>query len=199
MTSSPDAARSQIRNTERTRHAILGATARVVSREGAGVSIVTIAREAGVSKGGVLHHFPTREALFEAVAIDLLEGFRRSVFDHLDLSENRPGKLLRAYVRTICDDVDSDKPRRDTDYVGWQALEIFRSSPGVAELVRADAERWETDLAADGLDPDRVVLVQLAADGLTGIAAQNEDTVRRNLARMRPLLLKLTEADQQPW
>lgn len=37
--------------------------------------------------------------------------------------------------------------------------------PEVAELARADAERWDADLHADGLPPDVVTLVVAAADG----------------------------------
>ncbi|MBU2666129.1 TetR family transcriptional regulator [Actinoplanes bogorensis] len=176
------------RNTERTRQVIFEATVRAVVRDGSGVAIGTIARDAGVSKSGLLHHFPTREALFEAVTSDVLDGFRRDVLAHLDLAENRPGKLLRAYVRAVCDDLE-----REEDQPGWEALALLRSEPGVAALVSRDAVRWETDLAADGLDPDRVVLVQLATDGLAAMPLQSEEIARRYLARMRPMLLSLAE------
>lgn len=183
------------RNTERTRRAVLAAAARVVVRDGTGAAIGAVATEAGVSKGGLLHHFPSREALFVALTTETLDGFRRRVHERVDLSENRPGKLLRAYVRAMCDelagtDVD-DAPE-------WAALAILRASPAVADLVRADAGRWEADLAADGLDPGRVLLVRLAADGLGGLALQDEALARRHLRRVRPLLLGLADTGPVP-
>ncbi|MBL7253557.1 TetR/AcrR family transcriptional regulator [Paractinoplanes lichenicola] len=189
-----DTSAGPTRNTERTRLAIFAATARAVVRHGAGVSIGKIAEEAKVSKGGLLHHFPSREALFEAVATDLIERFRQDVYARVDLAENHPGKLLRGYVRAMCADLDPDSAGN----TAWEALIIFRSSPGVAELIHADAERWDVELTADGLDPDRVALVQLAADGLSALVLQSAELAQRHLVRMRPLLLELTENNTRP-
>lgn len=58
----------QAERREATRGAILAAAGRLFGDQGfAATSVDTIAARAGVAKGAVYHHFPTKEALFEAV------------------------------------------------------------------------------------------------------------------------------------
>ena len=51
----------------RNRERLLDAAAKVFSTGGAQASLEAVAREAGVGIGTLYRHFPTREALFEAV------------------------------------------------------------------------------------------------------------------------------------
>jgi AcrR family transcriptional regulator len=60
----------------RNREHLLEAAAHIFSTEGAQASLEAVARRAGVGIGTLYRHFPTREALFEAV-------YRHEV-DHLD-------------------------------------------------------------------------------------------------------------------
>jgi len=58
-----------------TRHLLL-ATARSILLEGEGtLTLDAVARRSGVSKGGLIHHFPNREALVEAIVDDLIQQF----------------------------------------------------------------------------------------------------------------------------
>ncbi len=52
---------------------VLQTAQQLFAREGLGVSLDEIARRAGVGPGTVHRHFPTKEALYLAVAIDQLE------------------------------------------------------------------------------------------------------------------------------
>jgi AcrR family transcriptional regulator len=53
---------------------ILDAAARTVEQQGAGhLTIDAVAAQAGLSKGGVLYHFPSKRALLAAMLEDLLE------------------------------------------------------------------------------------------------------------------------------
>ena len=45
---------------ELTRATLLAAARQVLRRQGATLSLDAVAREAGVSKGGLLHHYPTK-------------------------------------------------------------------------------------------------------------------------------------------
>src|SRR4051794_6012303 len=96
----------QVRDAIRTRRALLDAAARSVVTHGAGVSLDVVAREAGVSKGGLLHHFRTKDDLMAALADDLFDQFARAVEDRVDLQDSAPGRLLRAYVRATFDDLE---------------------------------------------------------------------------------------------
>ncbi|MDT3400049.1 TetR family transcriptional regulator [Streptomyces sp. B1866] len=54
----------------RNRARILAAAETVLAREGAGASVRAVAAAAGVGLGTVYRHFPTQEALYQAVAVD---------------------------------------------------------------------------------------------------------------------------------
>jgi AcrR family transcriptional regulator len=57
----------------RNRDRVLQTAQRLFATEGLGISLDEIARRAGVGPGTVHRHFPTKEALYLAVAIDQLE------------------------------------------------------------------------------------------------------------------------------
>jgi AcrR family transcriptional regulator len=57
----------------RNRERVLRTAQRLFAEDGLGVSLDEIARRAGVGPGTVHRHFPTKEALYLAVAIDQLE------------------------------------------------------------------------------------------------------------------------------
>jgi len=83
-----------VRNRER----VLEAAKSVFSTGGAEASLEAVARAAGVGIGTLYRHFPTREALFEAV-------YRREVQQLADLAERlkqeaRPIDALRQWMRS---------------------------------------------------------------------------------------------------
>ncbi|MBP0495320.1 TetR/AcrR family transcriptional regulator [Pararoseomonas indoligenes] len=82
-----------VRNRER----VLEAAKVVFSQGGESASLEAVAREAGVGIGTLYRHFPTREALFEAV-------YRREVEQLVDLvqvlkAEASPAEALRLWLR----------------------------------------------------------------------------------------------------
>jgi AcrR family transcriptional regulator len=160
------------RDKERTRAAVLEAAAEAMVERGTAVSLDLIARRAGVSKSGLLHHFPNRDQLLVALVEDAQQRFRDNVLTHLDLSENAPGKLLRAYVRALTSGSEAT-----TQYFSaapaWAG--IYRI-PRVAEIAAADAQWWAENLAADGLSSERVMVVRRAAEGLAAAAAYGDST-----------------------
>ena len=84
-----------VRNRER----LLKAAARVFSAGGAEASLEAVAKRAGVGIGTLYRHFPTREALFEAV-------YRREVDGLADLAgrmgqQSSPVDALRQWLRAI--------------------------------------------------------------------------------------------------
>ena len=84
-----------VRNRER----VLEAAKAVFSAGGAEASLEAVARAAGVGIGTLYRHFPTREALFEAV-------YRREVQQLADLAEQlkqeaKPIDALRQWMRSI--------------------------------------------------------------------------------------------------
>lgn len=157
----------QRRDAARTRARLLEAAGSAIAQHGVNVSLDVIARGAGVSKGGLLHHFPTREELLASVMRHLLAEFDADVERALEAETDepaRPGRLVRAYVNAVFADlIDGDRAREKVTLMG-----MIGNSPAVEEYVRLDDEQWQARLGADGLDPMRAEVITKAADGATG-------------------------------
>ncbi len=178
------------RNTERTRAAILAAARTVVTERGTATTLQQVAEVAGLSKSGLLHHFANKNELFLAVMRDYFEGLRAAVSAQIDLSENHPGKALRAYVRALC---APDSPVR-AEFASYADFGTYLESlPGVHELNLEDNAYWREFLAQDGLDPELISIVRYAAGGLAAASAYDENVLTADLPRAYPKLLAMTE------
>jgi len=83
----------------RNRQRLLDAAAAVFAAHGADVPIDVIAREAGVGPGTVYRHFPTKDALFEAV---MLERFAQLTAEARTLlTAPDPGAAFLGYVEGL--------------------------------------------------------------------------------------------------
>lgn len=196
MDPAPENREPTTRDAARTRRIVLDAAARLFSERGPAVSIAQIASEAAVSKGGLLHHFGSRDGLILALVDDVTNRFRDEVQGLLDLSENRPGKMLRAYVRALC----GGSPIAMTLFADSMLWTAISNTPGVREIDRDDSEYWDRTLHEDGLAPDRVMVVRRAAEGLAAAAWGETPTSREvgeQLLRDMAVLLQLTE-DTRP-
>lgn len=156
---------------------------------GANVSLADIAAAAGVSKGALTHHFPSRSALEEALLVEASQKLWDAVHAHVDLAENRPGKLLRGYVRALTD--DADPTVRELFSPGSLLLVIGFNEPAT-RVLEADAERWRKAFDADGLDPATAMVIRCAAEGLAG-AVGTPYLTGSELVSARARLLELAE------
>jgi AcrR family transcriptional regulator len=141
-----------------TRRRLLDAAARVIRRDGAGaLTLDAVAAQAGVSKGGLLYHFATKDALVEALVGDWLDRFEADV-------ESRAGDRgwPRAYAE-VCESAPRSPGQRATDVALLAAL---TGDPGRLEGVRGRYAAWQERIVADGGDPAVATVIRLAADGL---------------------------------
>lgn len=144
-----------------TRRRLIEAATHTLRAQGlAGLTLDAVAREARVSKGGLLHHFPAKDALIEALLRQLMEDFAALVGRYAAREPARPGRWLRAYIRASFDD----------DPLPLELIAMLLSS--VAEngallaLIREDAARWRGRLSEDGIPPARATVLRQAADAL---------------------------------
>lgn len=150
------------RDKERTKRAILDAAELLFSERGASVSLAEIAEAAGVAKGGLMHHFHSRDALVYAVLEHSAERMWEEVHAHIDLSENLPGKFARGYVRALT----GDSPYLSTVFSTTGLIAAFGRLAEVQDIFERDAARWNAAFGADGLPAERVLVVRYGAEGL---------------------------------
>lgn len=178
------------RNSERTRREILTAARDELKVRGMAMSLQHVATTAGISKSGLLHHFASKNELLLAVLEDYLANIRQGVRDYVDLSENRPGKTLRAYVRALCEPESALR----VEFANFADISMHLGDvDGVEALEEEDNLYWREFLANDGLDPDRILLVRYAAEGLASASCYDASVVTDDLPRALPMLLRMTE------
>lgn len=87
---------------------LLDATEHVVAAHGvAGLTLDAVAKAAGVSKGGLLHHFPTKDRLIEAVIQRTVDRWKQSLEEARSEEPAGPGHTARALVRLCLSDVSA--------------------------------------------------------------------------------------------
>lgn len=177
------------RDRDRTRLLILETAERLFVERGTGVSLAVIATEAGLAKGGLMHHFPSREALIAAVIEYGCEQVWDEVQKCVDPADERPGSLARGYVRAFT----GDSRYVEGIFSASGIMAVFGHYPAVQPSIERDARLWREAFEDDGLTPARVLAVRYAAEGLAlsmGSPYLNES----DLAIARAELLALTVA-----
>jgi AcrR family transcriptional regulator len=142
-----------------TRERLVRAACDIIQLHGAGgLTLDAVARAAGISKGGLLHHFATKEALVEALLQQLFEDFERQVERHLAAEPPGPGRLLRAYVRATY--ADEPLPLE----VATVLLAAVTENQALLAHLRADSESWRRRLLEDGVPAARAMVIRQATD-----------------------------------
>jgi AcrR family transcriptional regulator len=157
------AARTEGTDTKKTdtKGRIIAAAEEVVLRDGvARLTLEAAAAEAGLSKGGVLYHFPTRDALVAGMVGKIIDEFDRDI--EADHPGRGPGRFTRAYIRATMAPAIPAPDRQDR--LGAALIAAAAAEPTLLAPLQRAADRWQARLVDDGLDPVATVL-RLACDG----------------------------------
>lgn len=179
-------------NKHSTREQLLNAAHQVILHHGApALTLDAVAQQAGVSKGGLLYHFPSKEALIIGMIDRMCDAFDRALEQALAQEPELPGRYLRAYVQATF------MPDREALAVGAALNAATANNPALLEPVRERFARWQAHIVADGLDPALASIVRLAADGLWfadfGQFAPIEGELR---AQVLTMLIQLTQGEK---
>lgn len=127
-----------------------------------------VATAAGVSKGGLLYHYASKDALESA----LLERLRLLVEHDIDAMLADPDGIVASFVRTS---VQTDTP---LDRAIVAASRLAQAGHGdAAEALRRVRERWEHTLRPHTRDETALQLVLLVSDGLCHNSALADGTL----------------------
>ncbi len=157
----PLSAHHRKKQPEQVRRALLDCAAQIAAEQGASaITIQAVADRAGVTKGGLLHHFDSKQALLAAVFSDLLEQMDREIDRTMAVDPMSRGRFTRAYVRACFSD------RLLGDRSLWGALSVaIVSEPALRSLWSAWLDGRMAQHAETDSDP-RLIAVRLAADGI---------------------------------
>jgi AcrR family transcriptional regulator len=153
----------QSRNSSNTRETIFKACSEILRREGlTNLTLQAVASEAGISKGGLLYHFETKEALIEALFEYHNNIFEERLKELLILEGEKPGAFLRAYAKASVEQMSN--PDNASLYASLFAAEEKYAS--AHKLMREKYVNWQDQINQSGLDPDWAILLRFAVDGL---------------------------------
>ncbi|OAP43294.1 TetR family transcriptional regulator [Sinorhizobium glycinis] len=146
---------------ERVRQQLLDVAARLSFEQGiAAVTLERVSQAAGVSKGGLLHHFPNKLALLDGLFDELVARFDRAIEAAMAGDEVEQGRFTRAYL-TVCFALDAEEEGQ-----GWQVLAIaLLAEPHLKARWREWVERRSAEFATTDGSPD-CLLARFAADGI---------------------------------
>ncbi|MBK1695931.1 TetR/AcrR family transcriptional regulator [Rhodovibrio salinarum] len=173
----------------KTRQRVLHAAGRVVLQQGVkALTLEAVAKEAGVSKGGLLYHFASKDALLTGMVgefVELIDGRMREAMQ----ADDAPGAWTRAYLDASTVDRAGDDPM---DRLATAMLAAGASDTALLAPLYARQKSWQAAQRDDGIDPATAALVRLAADGLWmndlfGLQVVSDDERQAVIERLRAL------------
>jgi AcrR family transcriptional regulator len=141
----------------------LHAASTVVAERGySALTLDAVGAATGVSKGGVLYHFPTKEALVAALVEELATGFDADQSTAHAADSTAPGAWTRAYLTA-----SAAPTQEESEQLAVVALlAAIGYDPSLLEPIRERYRQWVERLDDDGLPGVDAHVVRLAADGL---------------------------------
>ena len=174
-------------------NAIMDAAEAVVIEAGAShMTLDAVAAKAGVSKGGLLHHFPSKVALLEAMIkrqIEIRQEAREKICNELPES---PSRQVKGFVQSIL------YRDRGHDSLGASLFAAVAHNPRLNEPVHKVIRQIYGEFASSGMKFERAAIIALAADALwlqemLSISPFNEQQRNKIIEELMRLLDEGTE------
>lgn len=146
------------------RQSLLHHAARIATEQGLhAVTLQAVANAAGVTKGGLTHHFASKQELIEAIFYDLIQDLENLINQFISTDPEPYGAFTRAYIKATVNSADCTKD------------EPFCIKASLCALMIGDAHlrtlwgSWfnQQKKQHQATDSDQhLLLIQLAAEGL---------------------------------
>lgn len=140
------------------------AEARLLKLGPSGLVLDAVARDAKVSKGGLLYHFPSKEALVDGLIERMLDNFDLVQANLAAPEAGQPGRWTRAYLASTV--TDKGDPADHSAQLMAGILAAIDNDPERLGVIRKRFDIWHRRLEHDGIPPATAAVVRLAADGL---------------------------------
>jgi AcrR family transcriptional regulator len=170
---------------ERSRNAALDAATRIIARDGPGrLTLDAIARESGLSKGGVMHQFRTKEAVLKALLERQMEHFEEFSSRYLaKVSKTSANPHLSTQLATVREAATSPNS------AALALVAAMVENPGLMSLPREREMKRVEAIKAEAVDPELALLRWAAARGLLlsslfGMSPLGNDEHQRLFARL---------------
>lgn len=143
-----------------TKVSIIRAANKVIRETGpAALTLESVARTAGVSKGGLLYHFPGKEALIVGMLEHALSTFESDVNALASETPDAPGAWIKAFVTVTF----AAQPEHD---LSTSMLAAASVDMALLEPVSRYFANWQARAVERSYDPATASIIRLAADGI---------------------------------
>jgi len=161
----PAALRAPDLHDARTR--ILDAAEAIVQARGVpALTLEAAARDAGVSKGGLLYHFASKQALLIGLMRRLADFIALEMQAHIDAQPPGPHRVARAHMAWSLDDNPACLTEERYDRASAVFLAAHHFDPALLDPVREVFQRQKAALLADGTPAGPALAIMAACDGL---------------------------------
>ena len=148
-----------------TRHRLLDAAAQTVAQSGAAnLTLDAVAEKAGLSKGGVLYHFPTKRDLLAGMLEQLMTEFQQRTEA---LAADGQASLLQAHIETVL-----DRPAGE-QAASLAILANAAEDPTLLEPARQLLSERADQIQGQASDPTLSLIVFLASEGIRFLELMN--------------------------
>lgn len=153
-----------MRESTNTREALLNTAERLVVEQGVkSLTIAGVAEATGVSRGGVFYHFPTKEALIQAMVARLVDQFQQTLERAVAADPDPHGRFTRAYARITL--VEDPAVAQQIGSVMGALLAGLSFDPRLLDPLHERLQQWQRQSEAE-LDPTTAAIVRLTAHAL---------------------------------
>ncbi len=158
------------RGRKSSREKILDAAAELVAEIGAGkLTLDAVAERAGLSKGGLLYNFPTKDALLQAMIqrmIDQVTESREALRPQLEPGSNLEARLAATTLLNMCCGGKMQE-------IATGLMVATAENPRLLDPVRTVISETLQRIRADSEDLDSALLGWLAVEGLSNLEMHN--------------------------
>jgi len=138
------------------REALINSAIQLLQVDGVNaLTLDAVAKKANTSKGGLLYHFPNKQALIEGIVQDIYEKFSEEFF--ILVEKETKNRYTKAYIKLCFDDLS----KHSDLYVGSMVVP-FLENKNVQEIYQNILDH----LKQDELDDTTVDLIRLTIDGV---------------------------------
>jgi len=146
---------------------LLTAAENVILAKGiSSLTLEAVAAEAGISKGGLLYHFASKEALIVGLVEKLVGEITADLEEAYAAEPEGPGRAARAMIAESASRTGHAREQR-RERIGAALLAAAGSNPELLEPMQQAFATWMKELGDDGLPPGVAMVVAAALDGFT--------------------------------
>ncbi|WIL44818.1 TetR/AcrR family transcriptional regulator (plasmid) [Bacillus bombysepticus] len=143
------------------RKAILAAASFIIENYGMEkLTLEAIAKQAGISKGGLLYHFPNKDAIIKGMIDEYSSAFLMDVRDKVSNSSEAIGKWHHVYLESAINDTGVSN-----ELVSAYIATLF-TNPLLLSKFQSDCQELYEEIEKDEIEPIKAAVIRLAVDGL---------------------------------